>query len=140
MVLSMVPFAYFEELVECYTGQRYARLCTPLRSKVTHPPSSPGCPPIEPAPHLSSPRCPRGLQSAVFFKDAPGLATDVAPALVEAADDHGDVDLCVVRPRSTQETSDVYLVFSDSDDAGMAASHMDGKTFASWKANALRRK
>ena len=107
----MIPFAYFEELIECYTGQRYARLCTPLRSK-----------------------------NAVFVKDAPGLAENVAPALVESGAEYGEVDFCVVRPRSTQETSDVYLVFSDSLDAGMAASSLDGANAAGWRANALQRK
>jgi len=111
LVASMVPFTYFEELVECWTGQRYARLCTPLRSKC-----------------------------AVFIKDAPALAEELAPALAEAGSKFGDIDMCVVRPRSTKETSDVYLVYSDSMDAGMAASNLDGKTIAGWRANALQRK
>jgi hypothetical protein len=111
LVLTMVPFSYCEELVEMWTGQRYARLCTPLRSSC-----------------------------AVLFKDAPALAETVAPALLEAGAQYGEVELCVVRPRSTQETSDVYLVFANENDAGMAKSSMDGKTFAGWRANALQRK
>lgn len=110
LVLSTIPFSYFEELVESWTGQRYARLVTPLRSK-----------------------------HAVFLKDAPGLAEEIAPALVESGAQYGDVDMCVVRPRSTQETSDVYLVYSDAVDAKMAASNFDGKTIAGWRANALQR-
>jgi len=111
LVLSVVPFSYFEELVECWTGQRYARLCMPLRSKC-----------------------------AVFLKDAPGLAEEVAPALAEAGAAYGEVEMCVVRPRSTKETSDIYLVYSDDLSAGMAASSLDGKTVAGWRANALQRK
>jgi len=111
LVASMVPFCYFEELVECWTGQRYARLCAPLRSKC-----------------------------AVFLKDAPKLAEEVAPALVKACAPYGQVDMCVVRPRSTQETSDVYIVCNDASTAGMAASNLDGKTIAGWRANALQRK
>jgi hypothetical protein len=110
LVASMVPFCYFEELVECWTGQRYARLCPPLRST-----------------------------SAVFMKDAPFLAEEVAPAVVEMSDTWGDVDLCVVRPRSTKETSDIYVVFSDAPSAGLAASNLDGKMIAGWRAAALQR-
>jgi hypothetical protein len=111
LVLTMVPFAYCEELLEMWTGQRYARLCTPLRSS-----------------------------NAVLFKDVPGLAEEVAPALLEAGSKTGPVDLCVVRPRSTVDKSDVYLIFANDLDAGMAKSTMDGKTFEGWRANALQRK
>lgn len=111
LVLSMVPFSYCEDLVECWTGQRYALLCGPLRSKC-----------------------------AVFLKDAPALAEDIAPELVDTCAQYGEVDMVVVRPRSTQETSDVYVVFSEALDAGMAASSINNKSIAGWRANAMQRK
>jgi len=111
LVLTMIPFAYCEELMEMWTGQRYARLCTPLRSS-----------------------------NAVLFKDVPGLAEEIAPALLEAGSSSGPVDLCVVRHARLVNSSDVYLIFANDLDAGMAKSTMDGKTFEGWRANALQRK
>merc|ERR1711934_208914 len=111
LVASTIPFCSLEELVEMWTGQRYARLCTALRSA-----------------------------NAVLFKDVPELAEEVAPALTAAASEYGQVQVCMVRPRSTRETSDVYVVFSNALDAGMAASSLDGKSIGGWRANALQRK
>jgi len=111
LVLSMIPFSSLEELVEMWTGQRYARLCTSLRSA-----------------------------NAVLFKDVPDLAEEVAPALAAEGNKYGSAQICIVRPRSTRDTSDVYVVFTDDLDAGMAASHLDGKTVAGWRANAMQRK
>jgi len=110
IVLALWPFAHCEELVEVWTGQRYGLVMLPLRTRKT-----------------------------VYCKDAPGLGTDVLPALVEQATQWGELKEIVVRPRATADSSDIHMVFDCSLAAGMAASNMDGSIVEGWKVRATQR-
>jgi len=110
LVLALWPFAHCEELVEVWTGQRYGLVMLPLRTRKT-----------------------------VYCKDAPGLGSDVLPALVEKSTQWGELQGIVVRPRATADSSDIHMVFDCTLAAGMAASNMDGTTIQGWRVRATQR-
>jgi len=110
IALALIPFAHCEQLLEIWTGQRYGLVCSPLRTR-----------------------------RAVFLKDVPGLATEVIGPIAEKSREWGQLESVVVRPRTTTESSDVYMVFSETSAAGMASSSLDGTNVAGWRVNATQR-